>query len=677
MNKQQFAPEVDGIPEGEEHDPNEMPEVEKKEVHAKAMRRWGAAKKAWESAHKLAVNDEKFADGEQWDEGVSKARQSANLSTLTYNQIPSKYKYIVNNARRAVPAIKVNPVSNGASKNTARVFDGIVKHTQYKFNAKHSYIHALTNAVVGGLGAWKVLPIEIDGEFDIEVQRILDPTSVYIDPSAIKQDFSDADYAFISSWMPRDTFEAEYGKEEDGFSTGTNKGMFTAESVQILEYWVKNHSTGFVEQYVINGTKILTANRAYKGKYLPIVLLTGEEKFIAGERKYKGIVRDIKDMQILLNLVKSQIADWAGRASAQQWLIETDMMEGYEEIWLKSNVSGASVLPYKATGAGGPQRLDPLAPPTGFLTIAQDADQDIRSAVGIRDPLEAIPGNIASKTVEMQISQSNIGTFEYIDKWKDAIKYTGCIIVDLIPHYFNYPHIREIMGIDDQVSTVQLNAPYEENGEQVMHDLTVGKYSVTISDGPSYESQRSEASEKLMECAKVYPEFMQLAGDIVFRNMDFDGASEIADRLRAQIPPNILAASSSSNGDSAKTQNQLQQAVQQLNQLQQENQQLHQFLQQAQQEKATEAAKIQEKMNADLALERERHANAKELKLLDIHAQAGLESQKGRIASNQKLSDHSSALERDLLKNRTDIFIEEIKHQNDPTEFTQTPNMEF
>ena len=36
------------------------------------------------------------------------------------------------------------------------------------------------------------------------------------------------------------------------------------------------------------------------------------------------------------------------------------------------------------------------------------------------------------------------------------------------------------------------------------------------------------------------PEIGQIGGDIIARNLDFDGAEELADRLKAMLPPQVL-----------------------------------------------------------------------------------------------------------------------------------------
>jgi hypothetical protein len=54
--------------------------------------------------------------------------------------------------------------------------------------------------------------------------------------------------------------------------------------------------------------------------------------------------------------------------------------------------------------------------------------------------------------------------------------------------------------------------------------------------GPGYQSKRQEAVEAMMPMISTNQELFNLAGDLVFRNMDFPGAEVIADRLAANNP---------------------------------------------------------------------------------------------------------------------------------------------
>ena len=628
-------------------------EVEKEdltELHEKALKKYKTATDSWQTIFNNYRSDYKFANGDQWDSGVLKNRKINNRSALVYNKLPANIKFIVNNARSCTPEIKVHPIADGASKNTAKVLDGIIKSIQYKSNAKQAYVKALETAVIGGLGCFRVLveDIDADNKPEIVIKVVKDPTLLLIDPAAENSDLSDANFAFFTKWIPKDVFEEMYPECESAAINKEAKEWYKDDSVQVVEYWIKNDSGRF-EYYLLSGEEVLESNTKYPGKYLPFCFVGGSETFLDGERDFKGIVRDVIDQQKMLNYSKSETADFITRSSKQQWIVEADQIADYQEIWDNQNIESYNYLPYKAGSNGNvPKKNEPAVPPSGYMATSQEADNDIRSTIGIRDPLQDIPSSQSGKAIQLQISQGNLGTFQYLDNLNSAIKYCGTIIVDLIPHFYNYPHIREIMGLDENITPTPIMQMYEDNGEMVMHDLQKGNYLVTISTGASYESQRSETADKLMELVQKYPNMMQLAGDLIVQNLDFKGSEELADRLRASIPPNILAASNNTNGDKNQALqlmgSQMQQMQAQMQQMMEQNNQLQQALQQAQ-------AQINDK-NQDRQIDMQKKQmeleNQKALKLLDIQFQMEMQNQKLQSDKEKEMVKSESSLQSDL-----------------------------
>lgn len=557
------------------------------ELHEKALKRYKEAKDAWSDIYTNYVSDTKFALGDQWDAMSMKNRRANNRSALVYNKLPANIKYIVNNARMNTPSIKVHPIADGATKNTAKILDGIIKSIEYKSNAKSGYVNALKNAVTGGFGMFRVIVEDLDKDkrAELSIKTIKDPTFVLIDPSAENTDLSDAEYAFFVKWMCKEDFEEQFPGKESSCISPENKDWYKDNEVQVLEYWYREN--GKFNYCILSAEDVLEHNTKYPGKYLPFMFVGGSEVLIDGMRDFKGIVRDVIDQQRMLNYSKSETADFITRSAKQQWLVEADQIAEYQDIWDSQNIDSFNYLPYKGTNSGGkPDKLNPPVPPSGFMATSQEADQDIRSTIGIRDPLQDIPASQSGKAIQLQISQGNIGIFEYLDNLNSAIKYCGLVLIDLIPHFYNYQHIRDVMGLDENITPTPIMTVYEDNGEMVIHDLKKGIYSVTLSTGPSYESQRSEAADKLIELVSKYPQMMQMAGDLIVKNMDFKGAEELADRLRATIPPNILAASNNTNGDKGQMLQVLSMQMEQMNlqaqQIAQENQMLKQQLGQAQ-----------------------------------------------------------------------------------------------
>lgn len=644
----------------------DAPESPSEKLHAKILERWKTAEEYWRKQHDDYKEDIRFAvTGEQWSPKVKREREVAGQSCLTYNLFQPLYKYIVNNARANTPAVKVSPLSNGANTNTARVFDGIVKSIYYRSKAKQAHINALKCAVIGGIGAWKVMPEEnTEGNYEIRVQRISDPTCIYFDPNALDQDYTDAEYVFEEIWLHEDQFKSMWPEaQSDGKTAKSGK----SKQVRVLSYWCKKPQ-GNVEHYVLTESEILASDTEYKGKHLPIILVTGEEVDLEGEKSFYGIVRGNKDKQVFHNLAKSKEADVIALSSSAQWLAEAKQLKGYEKYWMGANVNGSPILPYNSTDGKTPQRLDPPNPPAAFMQASQTSADDMRASVGIRDPLKDVPATQSGKALKLQIAQSDIGTFEYIDRLKDAMLREAEIIIDLIPHVYNYPHVREVIGFDNQTTAVPIKQAYEDNGEVVMHDLSKGKYSVILKEGPDYESQRSEASDKLMDLVAKYPEFMQLAGDIMFRNLDFEGAEEIADRLRSKIPPEVLAASNPTNGDKSmqigflqNTNTQLQQQNMMLNQ---QLQQMQMQLQQMQQLIQTKVVEITTKRDADIEVIKAKHLSDRELKLLDID---------GKLANTKQQGDDK--LEQIATQAQADVVVHESTNDQFNLDLSGSPEV--
>jgi hypothetical protein len=70
----------------------------------------------------------------------------------------------------------------------------------------------------------------------------------------------------------------------------------------------------------------------------------------------------------------------------------------------------------------------------------------------------------------------------------------------------------------------------------VLNDVTVGEYDVVMDTGPGFQTKRQQAVEAMMPLLTGNQELFNIAGDLVFRNMDFPGADVIADRLAAMNP---------------------------------------------------------------------------------------------------------------------------------------------
>jgi hypothetical protein len=168
-----------------------------------------------------------------------------------------------------------------------------------------------------------------------------------------------------------------------------------------------------------------------------------------------------------------------------------------------------------------------------------------------------------------------------VDNLARAVRFRTRQIVDLIPKVYNSQRIARIIGLDGETDYAKLDPKQaepvkkvrDENGAviETIYNPSVGKYDVCVTTGPSYMTKRQEAVESMGQLLQAAPQLMQIAGDLMVRNMDWPGAEEIADRIKRTIDPKLL-----DEGDDTP---EMAAAKQQINDLQQNLMQMQEVMQ--------------------------------------------------------------------------------------------------
>jgi hypothetical protein len=279
--------------------------------------------------------------------------------------------------------------------------------------------------------------------------------------------------------------------------------------------------------------------KVWAGKYIPVVPCYGAQVIVDDKRKKYGLVRFAKDPQRMYNFWRTSMTESVALAPKAKWLLAEGQDEGHENEWALANIKSSPVLRYKQTDIEGraapvPTRLQPEPPPAGVMEAAAAISNDLQMVLGILDPNQLPSGNISGKALQGQQSQTDLSNFHFYDNMTRSIRHTGKIILDLIPKIYDTQRVMRIIGSDGQPDMTTINQKSEVG--EVLNDVTVGEYDVVMDTGPGFQSKRQQAVESMMPLLTGNPELFKIAGDLVFRNMDFPGADVIADRLAALNP---------------------------------------------------------------------------------------------------------------------------------------------
>ena len=589
---------------------------ENKKIHDEALARFELVEDAESEIRKLSLEDINFSVGEQWPDQIKIERERDGRPCLVINKIPQFIQQITNDQRQNRPSIKVHPVDDNADVETAKIIQGIIRHIENNSNAEVAYDTAFESAARGGFGYFRIVTDYVDQnsfEQEILIKRIRNPFSVFFDPNSQEPDGSDANFAFVVENLTKEEFKEKYPKSKlassaEWESLGTSLPSWMPDgSARVAEYFYKDFkyedlvllNTGetllksqlpkelpegieivkersakiqTINWVKLNGCEILEKT-VWPGSYIPIIPVYGNEIEINGKRILEGIVRNAKDPARMYNYWVSAETEAIALAPRAPYVAAEGQLEGYEQEWESANRRNHSVLTYKAKDINGqvigaPQR-QAFEPAVQAITQARMlASDDIKATTGIYD---AALGSRSNETSGIAINsrkvQAQTSNFHFIDNLSRSLRHAGRILVDLIPKIYDTARTARVIGEDGEQKIVKLNQAFDENGKEIIYDLSVGKYDVTIDVGPSFQSKRQEAVQSMIEVTRAVPQLMQVAGDLLVKNMDWPGAQELAERIKKTLPPNILDDQSKQKQVDPQVQAQMQQMNQMIDQL--------------------------------------------------------------------------------------------------------------
>jgi len=571
-----------------------------------AMKRWRRADKADRENRAAAYEDVEFVElpGAQWTEEAKKAREGRPC--LEFDRLATTIAQITGDIRQMRPAIKVVPVDSRGDPKTADLIAGLTRYVENRSDAPAAYFAAADQQVMAGIGHWKVLTeygSDSTFEQEIRIAPIPDGIGVRWDPDAILPTREDAKFCFVPLDMSRDAYEETYPDHpaaEIGDDDLAGRGLAewsTADVVRVAEYWVKTpvkkrlalmpdgeildltdetddeqaerqmraEAAGArietrdghkIERYILSATDVLEGPTPWPGRFIPVVPAVGIETVIAKKRVRRGVVRKAKDAQRAYNYSRSTQTEVVALQPKAPFVGTEDQFKGYEHVWQTANTEAHPFLPFNADPKfpTPPQRVPPPVASSGLAELTREAAEDIKAVTGIYDAsLGARSNETSGKAIRARQQEGDVGSFVYIVNFSRAIRHTGAIVVDLIPHIYDTARTLRIVGEDGKVDVVDINKPtgiaVDEAAEKIENDVTVGAYDVAMEMGASYTTRREAALDGMITLVQAAPDVAPLVLDLLAQAQDWPLADKIAKRIKTMLPPQIQAEEARESGE--------------------------------------------------------------------------------------------------------------------------------
>jgi predicted TIM-barrel fold metal-dependent hydrolase len=299
----------------------------------------------------------------------------------------------------------------------------------------------------------------------------------------------------------------------------------------------------------MNGREILDSVTDYKGKYIPLIPVYGEQTVVGGVKLTHGKIRFSKDAARILNFLVSSAVEKVALGPGSKILATPEQIAGHSTEWENMNVSRDPVLQYNVLDENGaplggapgamppPRYLEPPQPNQMEVLLINDMKTNIYATMGTSGQtvsdgtaLDGRPG----EAIKAGSVSSDTASFVYLDNLHKSIEHGYVVVNDLLGTIYDTERQVQIVRPDDVEEMVFLNKTVAgpDGLPMVLNDMRRGRFAVSIKTGAAFATQRQEAADRLIELSANDPELRNVANDVIVENLDGPGMDEMARRLK-------------------------------------------------------------------------------------------------------------------------------------------------
>jgi hypothetical protein len=274
-----------------------------------------------------------------------------------------------------------------------------------------------------------------------------------------------------------------------------------------------------VMQYMTNGLEILD-EVPWDGSRIPIISCLGPERWMteggSAKRQLLSMVRFARDPQMLFDFLSSQECEEAGMVPKVPFVGAKGQFESDKEVWEEINKVPHAFVQYDIVLDTGSQEVLPppqrpqWTPNFQAYELAKDsASRSLQASMGIT-PLPSAAARRNEKSgvaLEKIDDMESMGTFHFVDRYENCFLHNmGWQINELITPILDTQREMPVTQPDGKRGLLHVvgntSHPIDEQGQYATEGLPdghahtgKGEFDVTISSGPSHDSEREEQSE--------------------------------------------------------------------------------------------------------------------------------------------------------------------------------------
>lgn len=298
-----------------------------------------------------------------------------------------------------------------------------------------------------------------------------------------------------------------------------------------------------IMHYVIAGDYVLDESEFASNKWLPIVFVDYDSYYDkSGKQICQSFFGDAKDTQRYINYIRTlsahilKISRYDQFMGSKKNVASLDTRRNWSD---PSSIQGMIAYDESPSGAK-PEQLRPPELSESLFTQYQLAVDDLYRLTGLYPARMGNSTDEASgKAQRERTKQGSYATNVFKNSIDRAIAAGGMIINSMIPKVYDVERVMSIMTSDGR-RNVTINS--DDGYGNIENDIRKGSYDVVLIAGPSYEGQKQDALESLQSVLQADPTSFPLIADLYADNLPLGNTTEIKNRLKTRVPPEIIEA---------------------------------------------------------------------------------------------------------------------------------------
>ncbi|MFM1891540.1 MAG: hypothetical protein RLZ44_617 [Pseudomonadota bacterium] len=255
------------------------------------------------------------------------------------------------------------------------------------------------------------------------------------------------------------------------------------------------------------------------------------------EGQSSGLVEQLKDPQDILNKSLSSEVHILNSVANSGWQIEEGSIVNMTEEELRVAGAETGLVIVRRPGSQPAEKIAPNQVPTGFDRIGYKAIEYLKELSGVSDSKRGFDrADVAAKAILAKQKASSINLTLPLNNLIQSRRLIARNTLDIIQTYYTEERVFRITNARDPASPSQevVVNQYDPATGQVVNDLTLGEYTVVITDVPSRETFMDSQFQEALQLREIG---IPIPDAVLIKHSHLQDKTSIVQQLEAPPSP--------------------------------------------------------------------------------------------------------------------------------------------